>query len=84
MGVKVIKAATVLCDNKGMVINSTVPQSTMNKKKIALAYHYVWEHQANDVVNICFIPAGENYADAFTKALDSNAFNDFFYEIMAN
>ena len=56
----------------------------MNKKMIALAYHYVWEHQANNVVNICFTPADENYANAFTKALDSNALNDFFYEIMAN
>ena len=84
MGVKVTKAATVLCDNKGMVINSTVPQSTMNKKTIALAYHYVQEHQANDVVNICSILHEENYANAFTKALDSTKFNDFFYEIMAN
>ena len=84
MGVQVTKAATVLCDNKGMVINSTVPESTMNKKTIALAYHYVREHQANNVVNICFIPSWENYADAFTKALCSGEFNDFFYEIMAN
>ena len=67
-----------------MVINSTVSQSTMNKKTIALAYHYVREHQANDMVNICFIPAEENYANTFTNALDSTAFNDFFYEIMAN
>ena len=58
MGVQVTNAAKVLCDNKGMVINSMVPQSTMNKKMIALAYHYVQEHQANNVVNICFIPAG--------------------------
>ena len=84
MGVQVTKTATILCDNKGMVINSMVPQSTMNKKMIALAYHYIQEHQANDVVNICFIPAGENYANTFTKALDSTKFNDFFYEIMAN
>ena len=84
MGVKVTKATTILCDNKGVVIKSTVPQSTMNKKMIALAYNYVREHQANNMVNICFIPRKEKYADAFTKALDSTVLNDFFCEIMAN
>ena len=84
MGIKVTKATTILCDNKGVVINSKVPQSTMNKKTIALTYQYVREHQANNMVNICFIPREEEYADAFTKALDSTVFNDFFCEIMAN
>ena len=84
MGAKVTKATTILCDNKGVVINSKVPQSTMNKKTIALTYQYVREHQANNMVNICFIPREEEYADAFTKALDSTVFNDSFCEIMAN
>ena len=84
MGIKVTKATTILCDNKGVVINSKVPQSTMNMKTIALAYHYVREHQANNMVNICFIPRKEKYADAFTKALDSTVLNDFFCGIMAN
>ena len=65
-------------------MNLMIPQSTMNKKTIALAYHFVQEHQANGVIDINFIDTGENYADAFMKALDSNAFNDFFYEIMSN
>ena len=56
----------------------------MNKKTIALTHQYVREHQANNMVNVCCIPREEEYADAFTKALDSTVVNDFSCEIMAN
>ena len=84
MGLKVSDPVKIFCDNKGIVLNSTIPQSTMKKKTIALAHHFVWEHQANGVIDINFIDTGENYADAFMKAVDSNACNDFFYKIMSN
>ena len=61
-----------------------IPECTMNKKTIALAYHFIQEHQANGVIDINFINSSKNYADAFTKLLDSSSFNDFFYEIMSN
>ena len=77
MGLKVSDPVKIFCNNKGIVMNSTIPQSTMNKKTISLAYHFVQEHQA-------IIDTGKNYADAFMKALDSNAFNEVFYEIMSN
>ena len=83
MGLKVSDPVKIFCDNKGIILNSMIPQSTMNKKTIALAYHFIWEHQANGVIDINFIDTGENYADAFTKALDSTTFNDFFCEIMS-
>ena len=67
-----------------MVLNASNPGSTLNKKWIALAYHYVREHAANDVVSIRKIDSADNYADPFTKALNSNEFHGFFYECMTN
>ena len=42
------------------------------------------EHAANDVVSIRKIDATDNYADPFTKALNSTEFHDFFYECVTN
>ena len=84
MGVKVSKATPIFVDNNSVVINSSDPGSTLNKKGIALAYHFVREHAANNVVEIRKIDTKDNYADPFTKSLNSSAHNDFFYEIMRN
>jgi len=35
----------------------------LNKKAIALAYHFVTEHQAAKIVEIHFIKPEDNYAD---------------------
>jgi hypothetical protein len=84
MGVKVDQATPIWVDNLGVVLNASNPGSTLNKKHIALAYHFVREHVANGVVEIRKINSKDNYMDPFTKALDSRAFHDFFYEIQLN
>jgi hypothetical protein len=84
MGIQVSKPTPIWVDNMGVVLNASNPGSTLNKKHIALAYHFVRENVANNVVEIRKIESKDNYADPFTKALDSKSFHDFFYEIQSN
>ena len=84
MGVNVAKPTRILVDNMAVILNSTNPGSTLNKKMVALAYHFVREHVANDVIEVKKIDTKDNYADPFTKSLGSNEFHDFFYELMCN
>ena len=84
MGVRVSKSTPIFVDNNGVVLNASNPGSTLNKKCVALAYHFVREHQANDVVDVRKIDSADNYADPFTKSLNSTEHNDFYYEIMRN
>lgn len=71
-------------DNLGVVLNASNPGSTLNNKMVALSYHYVRDHIANDVIVIRKVGADDNYADPFTKALNSSEHCDFFYEIQTN
>ena len=84
MGVKVTKPTVIYCDNMGVVINCSDPSSGLNKKTIALAYHFTREHIANNVVEIRKIHSDDNYADPLTKAVNSREHNDFFYEFLKN
>ena len=84
MGVKVTKPTRILVDNMAVIINSTNPGSTLNKKMVALAYHFVREQIANDVVEVKKIDSKDSYADPFTKSLASNKFHGFFYELICD
>ena len=68
----------------GVLINSTDPSSGLNKKTIALAYHFTREHIANNVVEVRRIDTEDNYADPMTKAVNSIVHSGFFYEFMKN
>jgi hypothetical protein len=84
MGIEVSKPTPIFVDNMGVVLNASNPGSTLNKKSVALSYHFVREHVANDVIEIRKIDSADNYADPFTKALNSGDHHDFFYEVMCN
>jgi hypothetical protein len=84
MGVKITKSTPVFVDNMSVVLNASNPGSTLNKKSVALSYHFVREHVANSVIEIRKIDSADNYADPFTKALTSGDHHDFFYEVMCN
>ena len=84
MGIRVSKATPIFVDNMGVVLNASNPGSTLNKKSVALSYHFVREHVANDVCEIRKIDSADNFADPFTKALNSNGHHDFFFEVMCN
>jgi Reverse transcriptase (RNA-dependent DNA polymerase) len=44
MGIKVAKPTPIFVDNMGVVLNASNPGSTLNKKSVALSYHFVREH----------------------------------------
>ena len=46
MQVRIRKPTNVMVDNIAVVLNASNPGSTLNKKHIALAYHFVREHVA--------------------------------------
>ena len=84
LGVKVSKPTPIWVDNMAVVLNSTKPGSALNKKVIALAYHFVREHQSRSVISIRKIDTKDNYADPFTKALNNISFHAFFIHLLHN
>ena len=50
MGVMVLEATKIYSENMGVVLNTTNPGSTLNKKHVALAYHFCREHMIAGVV----------------------------------
>ena len=83
MGVSVTDPTNVFVDNQSVVINSTSPSSSLNKKAIALANHFVRQHQAGKVISISHVRSEDNYyADLLTKPLNSNALRNLLNEFM--
>jgi hypothetical protein len=70
MGIKVAKPTPIFVDNMGVVLNASNPGSTLNKKSVAMLYHFVQEHVANSVIEVQKIDSADNYADPFTKSFD--------------
>ena len=69
MGVPVEDFCNVLCDNEGVVKNSTRPELTLKKKHQAIAYHCTCEAQAAGTVWIAKEDGETNLADIFTNLL---------------
>ena len=84
MGITVNEPSCVYIDNRATTLNTNDPDSTLNKKNIALAYHFVREHVSGKVVKVHKIKTEDNYADPFTKALTSVLHNICFYQIQRN
>jgi len=71
-GVPVEGAVDVLCDNRSIVVNSSVPTSVLNKRHSAICYHRVREAQAAGIIRVGWIEGERNVADLFTKTMISN------------
>ena len=83
-GVQVTNPTMIYEDNMSVLINSTEPSSTLQKKYITLAYHFCREQVAVGVVEIRKIHTKSNLFDALTKGLDSASYNNCFGPIIAN
>ena len=84
MGFKVAKPSNMYVNNESVILNSTVPGSQLNKKHVALSYHFVREYVANKMVLIHKIKSTDNYADPFTKGINSTDNGGFFHNILHN
>ena len=74
MGIVLQGPSQVLCDNQSVVLNMTLPSSTLKKKHNAIAYHRVREAVAAHVIKVNHIDGKCNIADILTKATDAMTF----------
>ena len=67
-----------------LVLNANNNGSTLNKKTVALSYHFIREHVANNVVDVRKIHTSGNFVEPFTKPLVINDVHGFYHECMVN
>ncbi|GFH50563.1 gag-pol polyprotein [Chaetoceros tenuissimus] len=84
-GVPIDYPTEVLCDNKSVVTNSSVPASTLNKRHNAICYHRMREAQACGMIQVLWIEGKNNLADLFSKTTIAgdtmwNFVNQIFYK----
>jgi hypothetical protein len=68
-GVPIVGPANVFCDNRGVVKNASLPESTLSKKHNAINYHAVREAVAAGIIHVGKEDGETNLADLLTKVL---------------
>ena len=71
-GVPIEGPADVFCDNKGVVSNTSVPESVLAKKHNAINYHAVREAVAAGILRVGKEDGNTNLADLLTKILPAS------------
>ena len=74
LGVKVKHASLVCGDNKGVIQNSTISDSLLKKKNVAIAYHKTREAAAAGIIHPIKVDGKNNFADLLTKAVTGKVF----------
>ena len=69
MGIPIDGPTNMFCDNEAVVRNSTMPESTLKKKHVAICYHRVREACASGMIQIAKEDGATNLADVLTKSL---------------
>ena len=69
MGIPVELPSFVFGDNQSVLYNTTIPDSTLKKKSLSIAYHFVREWAAKDERRTAYINTHLNPADLLTKPL---------------
>ena len=69
LGIKLEPKTLMVGDNMSVVLNTTIPSSTLKKKHLGCAYHRVREAIAGDIILYGHIPSEFNLADIGTKPL---------------
>jgi hypothetical protein len=75
-GTPINRTANLYCDNNSFVINTSHPQSTLNKKHNAIAYHKVQEAVAAGTVHVGKEDSSTNITDMLTKILSGTKLKD--------
>jgi hypothetical protein len=75
MGIHIEGATNAFCDNQSVVINLSIPQSTLTKKHNAIAYHKVRESVAAEAIRVKHEKVSDNLSDVLTKFLAKDAFS---------
>ena len=69
MGIPLLHCCYVYGDNKSVLYNTTLPDSTLKKKHHSVAYHYVREGCATDEWRTTYVKSNDNCSDICTKSL---------------
>ena len=56
-------------DNKSVLANSSIPDSTLKKKSQSIAYHFIREGCARDEWQTSYVESSQNISDLLTKLL---------------
>eukprot|EP00980_Cylindrotheca_fusiformis_P025547 scaffold14026_cov110-Cylindrotheca_fusiformis.AAC.1 len=73
MGIPCAEPTYVYGDNKSVLCNTSIPESTLKKKSQSISYHFVREDVARDEWRTAYINTHLNPADLLTKPLPSGA-----------
>lgn len=68
-GIPIDGPASVLCDNKSVVTNTTAPESVLKKKHNSINYHRCREAQVAETISVAWVDTKWNLADIATKVL---------------
>jgi len=68
-GVPMNGLANVFCDNRGVVKNASILESTLMRKHNAINYHAVRESVAADIIRVGKEDGETNLADLLTKVI---------------
>ena len=71
------------CDNKAVVTNAAGSSSLLNKKCLALAYHFCREHFAGSGMDMLRVRGDHIMYDAMTKDLGSKPFLDHINKVLS-
>ena len=74
LGVPLLGSAVLYGDNQSVVLNTTVPSSTLKKKHNAIAYNRVREAIAAGVLHFFHVRSEQNVADVLTKSMGPKTF----------
>ena len=82
-GIEILEDETkIFGDNNSVIINTSVPESTLKKKHHSINYNFVREAVAAGLALIYKVDTGSNLADLFTKILDRETRKDIVQKIL--
>lgn len=77
LGIKSPRATKLWCDNLGAKYLSSNPVFHARTKHIEVDYHFVRERVQKKLLDIYFVPSGDQLADGFTEALSVRLLENF-------
>ena len=71
----------IYCDNKSAIDFAKNNNFSHRSKHIDVRHHFLKQRIDNEEIKICFLPSSDMLADGFTKALASDSFSNFLYNL---
>jgi hypothetical protein len=81
-GVPIDGPTNVFCDNRGVVRNASIPESTLMKKHNSINYHAVPEAAAAGILRVGKEDGDTNAADLLTKSISGQKRWDICWHLM--